>query len=46
MKAFRTYVEPIFLYSCELWTITPSQVVKTTNAFQRRLLRSHVLNVK
>ena len=33
MKAFRAYVEPIFLYNFEIWTITPSQVVKTINAF-------------
>ena len=38
MKAFRAYFEPIFLYNCEIWTITPSQVVKTINAFWRRLL--------
>ena len=36
----------IFLYYCEIWTITPSQAVKTINAFQRRLLRTYVLNVK
>ena len=46
MKAFRTYVEPIFLYICESWTITPSQAVKTINALQQRLLRTYVLNVK
>ena len=46
MKAFRAYVEPIFLYNCEIWTITPSQSVKTINTFQWRLLRTYVLNVK
>ena len=46
MKAFRTYVEPIFLYICEIWTVTPSQAVKTINALQQRLLRTYVLNVK
>ena len=46
IKAFIAYVEPIFLYNCEIWTITPSQCVKATNAFQRRLLRTYVLNVK
>ena len=40
MKAFRAYVEPIFLCNYKIWNITPSQVVKTTNAFQRRLLRT------
>ena len=46
MKAFRAYVEPVFLYNCEIWTITPSQAVKTINKFQRRLLKTYVLNVK
>ena len=46
MKAFRAYVEPIFFYNCKIWIITPSQAVKTINTFQRRLLRTYVLNVK
>ena len=46
MKAFRAYVEPIFLYNCEIWTIRPSQAVKTIHAFQPKLLRTYVLNVK
>ena len=33
MKAFRAYVEPIFLHNCKIWTITSSQVVKTINEF-------------
>ena len=41
MKAFRAYVEPIFLYNHEIWTITPSQAVKTVNTFQRKLLRTY-----
>ena len=41
MKAFRAYVEPIFLYNFEIWTITPSQAVKTVNTFQRRLLGTY-----
>ena len=45
-KAFRAYVEPILLYNCEICTITPSQAVKTVSAFQRRLLRAYVLNIK
>ena len=40
MKAFRAYVEPIFLCNYKIWNITPSQAVKTTNAFQRRLFRT------
>ena len=46
MKVFRAYVEPIFLYNCKIWTITPSHTVKTINIFQRRLLRTCVLNAK
>ena len=46
MKAFRAYVEPIFLYNCKIWTIAPSQTMKSINAFQQRLLRTYVLNVK
>ena len=44
MKAFRVYVEPTFLYNCEIWTTTPTQAAKTINTFQRRLLRTYVLN--
>ena len=43
MKAFRAYVEPIFLYNYEIWTITPSQAVKTINTFLRRLLRTYAV---
>ena len=46
MKAFRAYAEPIFLYNCKIWTITPSQAVKTINKFQRRLSRTYVLHVE
>ena len=46
MKAFRAYAKPTFLYNCEIWTITPSQTVKTINTFQPRLLRTYVLNAK
>ena len=46
MKAFRAYVQSIFLYNCEIWTTTPSQVAKIINTFQRRLLRTYVLNTK
>ena len=45
-EAFRAYVEPILLYNCEICTITPSQAVKTVSAFQRRLLRAYVMNIK
>ena len=46
MSAFRTYIEPVFLYNCELWSITISQTENIINSFQRRLLRSFVLNVR
>ena len=46
MKALWAYFQPIFLCNCEIWTITPYQAVKTINAFQQRLLRPYVLNVK
>ena len=41
-KTFRD----IFLYNCEIWTITSSQAGNTINAFQQILLRIYVLNMK
>ena len=46
MKAFRAYVESIFIYNCKIQTTGPSQAVKINNAFQWRLLTTYVLNVK
>ena len=46
MKALRAYFEPIFFCNGKIWTMTPSEAVKTIYAFQRRLLRTYVLNVK
>ena len=46
MKALRALIESIFLYNCKIWTITPSQAIKTINTFQGRLLRTYVMNVK
>ena len=46
MKAFDAYIKPIFLYNCEIWTITASCAEKMIDGFQRRLLRTYVLNVK
>ena len=46
MKPLRVYFGPIFSCNCKIWTVTPSQAVKTINAFQRRLLRTYVLQVK
>ena len=46
MKAFSAYIEPVSHHNCKIWRIAPSQIVKTINAFQRRLFRTYVLNVK
>ena len=46
MKAYRAYVELIFFYKCEIWTVILSQALKTINTFQRRLLRTYVVKVK
>ena len=46
MKPLRVYFGPMFLCNCEIWTVTPSQAVKIINAFQQRLLRTYVLNLK
>ena len=44
VRVYKTYVEPIFLYNCELWTITPT-IAKQINCFHRRQLRT-AINVK
>ena len=41
-----TVFRDIFLYNCEIWTITSSQAENTINAFQQILLRIYGLNVK
>ena len=46
MLAFTTYIEPIFLYNCELWSVTLVQAENKIDAFHRRLLRTYVINVK
>ena len=45
VKAFNTYLTTIFLYNSELWTLTET-MVKSFDAFQRKVLRIYVLNVK
>ena len=45
MRTFNAYVSSIFLYNAELWTLT-ANLEKAIDSFQRRLLRSHVLNIK
>jgi len=45
MNAFTTYIQPVFhVYNSEIWNITKSLV--EIDAFQRRLLKTYVLNVK
>ena len=44
-RIFESYVSSIFLYNCELWTINECDEV-SIDAFQRRLLKRYVLNIK
>ena len=44
IRVFKTYVESIFLYNSETWTIT-QRLENTIDSFQRRLLRK-VINVR
>lgn len=44
-KIFDTYISSIYLYNCELWTLTET-LETSIDAFQRRLLRSTVLNIR
>ena len=44
VRSFKCYVEPIFLYNSELWTTT-STIERDIDSFQRRLIRSYVLNI-
>ena len=43
-KLFLSFIDSIFLYNSEIWTLTKTQESKI-DSFQRRLLRTHVLNV-
>ena len=45
MKVLNAYVEPIFLYNSETWTLTKTQEEKI-NVFQRTLIRKFVLAAK
>ena len=45
VRAFKCYVESIFLYNCELWTHTTT-TESMIDSFHRRLLRDAVHNVK
>jgi hypothetical protein len=44
MKILQTYVQPIFLYNCETWTLT-KRMEEKLDAFQRTLIRTFVLNI-
>ena len=44
-KAFTTYIQPVFLYNCETWTLTKLENEKI-DTFQRRLIRKYILNIK
>ena len=45
IRVFEAYITPIFLYNSELWTLT--QTMKNQiDSFHRRLIRSHVLNIR
>ena len=44
IKIFNTYVETVFLYNSELWTLTPT-LEKNIDSFHRNLLRI-ALNIK
>ena len=45
LKLIDTYIEPIFLYNSETWTLTKS-MEKSINAFQRRIARRYCFNIK
>ena len=44
-KVFTTYIQPVFLYNCETWTLTKLENEKI-DTFQRRLTRKYILNIK
>ena len=44
IRAFKCYVESIFLYNSELWTLNAT-LEKSIDSFHRRLLRKYVLNI-
>ena len=44
-RAFECYISSVFLYNCELWTLS-SKATERIDSFQRKLLRTAVLNTK
>ena len=45
LKLINTYIEPIFLYNSETWTLTKS-IEESINTFQRRIVRRYCFNIK
>ena len=45
MKILGTYIEPIFMYNSEIWTLTKTQE-QSIDAFQRTLIRNYVFGIK
>ena len=45
VRAFEAYITPVFLYNSELWTLTKT-LGNQIDSFQRRILRSYVLNIR
>ena len=45
VKLIDTYIEPIFLYNSETWTLTKT-MEESVDAFQRTMIRRYVLNLK
>lgn len=44
-RIFDAYISSIFLYNSEIWTVTKTDE-QAIDAFQRRIIRSNVLNIK
>ena len=45
VRLINTYVEPIFLYNAETWTVNKTKE-EEINAFQRNITRKYILNIK
>ena len=45
LKKFNAYIQPIFLYNCEIWAVNKT-IAEKIDQFHRKLIRNFVLNVK
>ena len=45
LKMINTYIESIFVYNSEIWTLAKS-IEESINAFQRRIVRRYCFNIK